>query len=271
MQTNFEPPLPGVASQAGSNSKHYAALLQTAEQLLNVVGGIDACALDAHHELSGDPKKASEVVTAVRDAISIVLASSAAVCSDLSVALRHMPLWGPCSGPKISWRPKSDAFWQDSRDHLQAAADGLSSLLGSVNSDGAAEGSLAPARAFLQGRAILAMLASCDILIANVISLENEAATALKLQVPSLTSSPKEGPHEPNSDLLGEERKPSSLKENFLNSGYAPSVTTLFLMGLGVPVWIALLKATVSLVTGTWTFIRVPASRIPTMKDRNVQ
>lgn len=273
VQTIFEPPLPGICSQPGSNRNHYTAVLHAVEHLLSVAGSIESCAFEAQFEFNMEVGSYSTTAGIVRDAISIVLASCAASCGDLSVALCHIPLWGPCSGPQIIWRPKSDSFWCSARDHLQEGANGLSAMLAGPDSGDITD--TKTGHLLLERRATLALLTNCEMLIDKVIAVEKAAAIALDLRAEmemktACESSSEDSGATPTGNP-GKDNENSSIKEKLINNAYAPNFLMLLALGLGIPVWLEVIKATVAVVSGTWAFCRSAAARSEILNNRRAQ
>jgi hypothetical protein len=251
----LEPPLPGVVSQSGSNRSHYAAVLATAKKLASVAGSIDACAVDAQLELCVPLMKKDlsikleSAAGAVKEAVAFVTASCAASCGDLSITLQHMPLWGVCAGPKLTWRPKPSEHWQTLRAALHGAANAMSPLLGNV---AASEGIDVVELSFVEGRATLAVLTNCEVMLSVLEKLEQDVAVALAIQPPPGAAEKK------------------SLKERIAGSAYL-SVLVLLAMGLGLPVWLIVCKSLVDLVQGTIYFFHSPAARSEILRSRSAQ
>jgi len=241
VSTTFEIPLPGISSQPGSLKAHYDSVLESAVKLINVAGSIDASAKDAYFEINrtlalrGDSPEVAAIVTKGRDAVGVVLASCAAVCSDLSVALRHMPLGSVCYGPQMAWKPKDAAFWADLYSVLTDAATALTPMVAQVAVE---EGLEIVEKPYIEGRASLAALANCEMLLKSVQEIEDNAAIALKVQQPKGAK--------------------SNIKEKIKNNGYLSSSIVLLVLGLGIPVWIEVVKAMAMLTKGAILLIRSP-------------
>ncbi|KAG7675079.1 hypothetical protein KSW81_002582 [Nannochloris sp. 'desiccata'] len=238
----FEPPLPGITSQPGVVKTHYSTVLETAVKLINIAGSIDACALDAYYELNNVIEKRkfeAEIVATGKDAIALVLASCAAVCGDLSVALRHMPLGGVSYGPKMAWKPKDSGFYIDLHTVLKQAAADLTPMLGQVALN---EGLDVTEKPFIEGRASLVALINCEVLLKAVQELECDAAVALKVLPPNEPATDaeadktlikgQEGEHN-EQDKVVKTSKMSNIVEKVKNNGYVSSILVLLVIGLG--------------------------------------
>ena len=185
-QALFEPPLLGVASQPGAVRAHYEKVLSSVEKLIGVAGSIDSCSMQAYLEILHGEKISTELAETTRDTISFILASCAAVCGDLSVALRHMPFYGLSWKNQVivAWSPRDLSFWESLRSLLRSNASALEKVATAGGTD-------AVELAFMEGRAILAVLASCEQLIEMGMAVERDAAVALKIKVPlSISSEP---------------------------------------------------------------------------------
>lgn len=237
----FEPPLLGIASQPGSNRGHYAALLRAVEGVIGALGSLDACAADAQLELAGGGGSASSA--AAQTALALCTAAVAASCAEVSVALRHMPLRGPCSGPALPWRPRGPEVWRDLEAELQRAAEALQ-----PDADGAVAASV-----FIDGRAAVAAVACCETLLRAAAAMEAAAAVALAVAPPP----PPEAP--------------LSFKDKVAGNAYAPGALILVAMGLGLPIWALAVKATMSVCRGTVAFCRSSTRRAELLRDRGVQ
>ncbi|KAL4523687.1 hypothetical protein Ndes2437A_g00267 [Nannochloris sp. 'desiccata'] len=267
----FEPPLPGITSQPGVVKTHYSTVLETAVKLINIAGSIDACALDAYYELNNVIEKRkfeAEIVATGKDAIALVLASCAAVCGDLSVALRHMPLGGVSYGPKMAWKPKDSGFYIDLHTVLKQAAADLTPMLGQVALN---EGLDVTEKPFIEGRASLVALINCEVLLKAVQELECDAAVALKVLPPNEPATDaeadktlikgQEGEHN-EQDKVVKTSKMSNIVEKVKNNGYVSSILVLLVIGLGVLVWVEAVKTSIRIFKGFLHFIRSPRSTL---------
>jgi hypothetical protein len=260
----FEPPFPGVTSQPGSVKSHYDAVLEAAVKLINVAGSIDACAIDVYYELNTVIEKRkyeAEIINMGKDAIALVLASCAAVCSDLSVALRHMPLGAVCYGPKMAWKPKDSSFYGDLHTSLKKTAEALTPMLGQVVLDEGLEVTYKP---FIEGRASLVALTNCEVLLKALQELEHDAAVALKVlprttsETEKTTATTDAGKSLDDANSLENPSKMANIVDKIKNNGYLSSTLVLLVLGLGVPVWAEVVKTTITLFKGLFSFIRSP-------------
>jgi hypothetical protein len=263
----FEPPLPGITSSPGAVKAHYNTVLETAIKLINVAGSIDAIAVDAYYELNNVVQKRkfeAENVAVGKDAVALVLASCAAVCADLSVALRDMPLGKVCYGPKMAWKPKDSVFYSDLHAVLKQAAEALTPMLGRVV---VKEGLEVAEKPFVEGRAALVALTNCEVVLKVVQELEHDAAVALKvLQHDAATEETQKTTSKEGQEDIKEEKPSfkSKLVEKIKNNGYISNALLLLVLGLGIPVWGLAIKAAIGIIKGFVHFIRSPRSFMKT-------
>ena len=265
----FEPPLPGITSQPGALRAHYNTVLETAVKMIDIVGSIDACAFDASYELKTLIEKRkfdAEIIAPGKDAVALVVASCAAVCGDLSVALKHMPLGGVCYGPNMGWKPKDPGFYIKLDTVLKQAAAELTPMLGQSALN---EGLDVTEKPFVEGRASLVALIHCEVLLKAVQELECDAAVALKvLPPPEVSATNAEADkiitkgQEHNEHTDKKVVKTSNIGDRVTNNGYVSSILVLLAIGLGIPVWVEAVKTAVRLFKGFLHCIRSPRSTL---------
>ena len=246
----FEPPLPCLCSQVGSNRSLYADLHTQILKLVSALTGIESAALPFYHELKCC--REVESATKVQSVVVFVIASCAAICADAAVALRLMPLGRPCSGPKISWRPRSASFYTDLRTQLYDFAQDLSNVVEDLDSQISRMKDPAPLSphitTLVNGREALLMVMTCHVLVKRVADVERSAAIALDLkgEVESLDNAANFSPNvkdKANSKTSSPRfLRLSGLKKKIARSAYFPFLM-LILIGSGIVVWIEALKS----------------------------
>ena len=258
----FEPPLWGITSQPGANRSLYEKVLKTTEKLLSIAASLDACSFDANFELhQGEGKENDDVTTvvsaAVRTAVSIVLGSCAACCQSMSIAMLEYDSPSKRKKQATGWQPHDDLYWKDLRAALMRAAGALPAVLDSDVDIGE-----------VKGRAIMAALTSCEAAVNMVKELEHDVARALDVGYVVIDNDKKEGIDASNQSIK-KEKKP--LKQTIVENAYAPSILTLLVLGLGLPVWYMFIGGIVTIVKGLFTLLTSSASRRDIWQNRNFQ
>ena len=173
MCCTLEPPLPMLTSQVGADFRKYGASLLQLQKLMGSANALTGCLVDSN---DGDIRTVVEQVTA---GVATSLAS-------MAVCLHHMPLFGPCSGNKLAWRPMGDEFW---KRHETLVAEGYQTYL---SRNGMEEGACQGIVDVLEGnidtkgahpKSPLVSLASCETLIRECSTLEICVSQALGIEV----------------------------------------------------------------------------------------
>lgn len=239
----FEPPLPGLCSQPGADMAAYRAMLTAAGMVVSVTGTLETCAKVVQYELALASEHSAPAAQALRDAIAIVVSSCAAALADASHVLQDMPLWGPCYGARVAWRPRSPDFYSALRKELGSAADDVASRLGDTLVDDVVR----PAP-IAHGRGVFAILASCDAMLTRVAAVEAAIATALCVPAPAPSTAPGEDV-KPGAEAGGAKADSKKAKMAAAMRPYLPTIKTLVIFGSGIIVWITTIKSMTALVT----------------------
>lgn len=230
----FEPPLPGICSQVGSNKILYADLQNELLYLITTLAGIESCALPVSDELNQSNEK--KAVENLRSSFASIFASCAAICADAATALAHMPMGKPCSGPEIHWRPRDISFYNEMENTLKSCENDLEVVLADLDSQMQTPVGFLPlgSVALAQGRATLLMLNSCEVLISQTQKVEIRTAIALDLS--------KEVSIGIVEDAKGFHAERKTVKEKLARSAYLP-VVVLAITAMGLPVWLEAKKS----------------------------
>jgi hypothetical protein len=178
---SLEPPWPMVTSQVGADFRLYAQALLVFQRLigsLNAYGTTSknfAALVAARGALDEEEEKIFGVVQHTTVGVSTAL-------QDMAAVLKHMPVFGVCSGNSLSWRPKGSEYWnsflgeiydaiQGSMVYLKASAcKGIASALEPVQMDDSPQD--------LEGIQLL-LISICETMIEECITLEHSVAKAL--------------------------------------------------------------------------------------------
>ena len=180
----LEPPWPLITSQWGSDHRKYARVLSQFQIMLGSIHAIASLATLSLQQLTEKSPVDEEINTL--NVVEEIAALVATALQDLAICLQHMPLFGPCSGNQVVWRPKSPGYWKDSLenlgstiygslDFLKACADeGIVESLGSVNLEKLADCKVTGITPLL--------LAACESLVDECQLVEGYAAQALEIK-----------------------------------------------------------------------------------------
>lgn len=204
-----EPPIPGFSSQWGSNIDLYAQVGASIEDVISQLGCIEVVYYSIRKNMEnaadnsvGQKEQTSWITSEdvpaglhIVERIAIVCASMASVLQSSSDALSRMPVFQPCSGNSISWRPRPREFWVDlyrqlllilddkdmSRYLKQSGISGIGEILGDFELD---------SMPFRLGGSSLVLLTAVESLIDYCIQLDQRIANALNITDRELFDAP---------------------------------------------------------------------------------
>jgi hypothetical protein len=177
MCCSLEPAWPMVVSQVGMDFRLYTQLLSSLQRVLGTVNAMTSISVtERFDDLTENDVRIVGVLEQCAVGVSTAL-------QDVAVCLKHMPLWGHCSGNALHWRPKGSAYWNTYLDLLQdtqkeslpylreSACRGIAASLGATSRQ--EQGLLTQLQ--------ITQLMSSEILIEECIVLEHLAAKALDI------------------------------------------------------------------------------------------
>jgi hypothetical protein len=180
----LEPPWPLITSQWGSDHRKYARVLSQFQIMLGSIHAIASLTTLSLQQLTEKEPVTEEINTL--NVVEEIAALVATALQDLAICLQHMPLFGPCSGNQIAWRPKSPEYWKNSLENLgstiygsldflkSCADEGIVESLGSVNHEKLADCKVTGITPLL--------LAACESLVDECQFVESYAAQALEIK-----------------------------------------------------------------------------------------
>lgn len=194
-----EPPIPGFASQWGSNVALYTNVCESIENVISQIGCVEMIYVSVRNGMGNTSRDAEDngeqstswvtsqdVPTGLKlvGKVSSICASISSVLQSSSDALSRMPLGQPCSGNHISWRPKPKVFWLDLYHQLflvfddvdmlayleKSAISGIREILNNVGMK---------SMPFRLGGSSLVLFTAVESLIDYMVQLDQRIATAL--------------------------------------------------------------------------------------------
>lgn len=235
----FEPPLPGLVSQPGQNRYKYDLVLKGVRRVISIISNLETSYIDGTRE-STELSNHEEFSSAV----SVTLASSAAVLQSAAVVLQDMPVFKKCHGPSLVWRPQEKSMYSNLEARLTQVYDLVKTS------------SLGYARApedLVKGSSAFITLTSCISLVQELKVLEGLIADALEV--------PFEGTLEKRKDATKRE-----VKDLILMDSWAPSFVLHTCLLSSLLVW-GLIAQGMKLTYDYWLGTK---SKIPWRRKREV-
>jgi hypothetical protein len=240
----FELPLPGVASQVGARRADFAELLKSLRTLLSTVCCIETIHVGAASELSKDHDLSP---------VKFCLASVTSVVQELGSVLGTMPLFGPCKGKELSWRPREPSFWADLETSMNNQAFIIEEYAIKQN-----------IKVSERGRDMMLLIMNCKTLLSNARLCESLVCKAL--DVPTAKDSVKVVEEIKNA----QESKPT-LKDKIAGNAYFPGIIVHAVLLSGIAQYVLVILSTAKFFKGLVSCIRSKTERMRLIRDPNVQ
>lgn len=178
----FEPPWPMLTSQVGANRFKYANAIGKVQVFLSTLKEFETMAYLILDNVAKKDSSSSDTEKLIFDVASKVSAMMASVLASMEVPLKHMPLFGTCSGDTVPWRPHSLKFWDA---QMKLVSDCIKETLGLLRESAFSGITKAlqaePLEAGDQRGAGISMLASFESMIDELISIEIAVSRALEI------------------------------------------------------------------------------------------
>lgn len=250
----FEVPLPGVSSHVGARRGDFVKLLDGLRTLLSTVCCIETIYPTGSLELARSGHDTSPVQS--------VMAAVAAVLGEMSSVLSKMPVFGPCKGKTLKWRPKDAQFWDDlERD--------IVSLAKAVREEAIQDN----IRMSERGRDMMLLMMNSQTLISDVRAFEVLTAIALDVGVETGASAVEAamdyGNEKETQKKQETERK--GLKERIAGNGYLPALLVHSILLSGGAQYAIIVLSTINFFKGVFAFVRSRAERARIVRDVYVQ
>ena len=253
----LEPPWPMLCSQVGANRFKYAKAIKKVQVFLGTLKEFETMAYLLLDNVAKRNSSISDTETLIFDVASEVSAMMASVLASMEVPLKHMPLWGPCSGDVLSWRPHSLKFWDTQMKAVSDCIKQTLSLLRESAFTGITKALQAePLEAGDQRGVGIAMLASFESMIDELISIEITVSQALDITDADIYSLVEDN----NADSPGDFSCQASTWKTIYNAVWTHPHTSaplrIFCDASGLHIWNLQRKAIAQLLCNVWDFIR---------------